>query len=210
MALKVTYWKDSSLIDRDHGIPAFPVCFTFAHFQNIAGLRAAQRLVPEVDLTTTIEAMVKGIHTLFDPNKGQFAIARDGQGDVFAISDDFLHGLYYLMPGDLTQVELKFIMATAKALETDFGFRTNSSDRCDLNDKYHTCTLWPFEQGFIDMGATKFGLAEIGDIASRIAQSLDTLPEFCYIDSDGKILEPAGNNPQLWTGAVKTYFENLV
>jgi glycogen debranching enzyme len=208
MALKVTYWKDSSLQDRKNGDPLFPVCFTFAHFQNLAGLRAANTLLPKLQLTDTIKDMQQGIHTLFDTQKQQFVLAKDSEGEIFGISDDFLHGLYYLEPGDLTTQELDFIEDTIVPLETDFGIRTNSNDKCDINSRYHSCSLWPFEQGFIALGGEKFELKKVVEIAHRIESSLDTLPEFCYIDMTGKILEKAGNMPQLWTYALKQYFEN--
>jgi glycogen debranching enzyme len=208
MALKVTYWKDSSLQDRQNGDPIFPVCFTFAHFQNLAGLRAAQHLFPELHVEDSIESLKQGIHTLFDTEKQQFMLAKDGEGEIFGISDDFLHGLFYLQPGDLTPNELSFIEATIVPLETDFGIRTNSNDKCDINSRYHSCSLWPFEQGFIAMGGENFGLKKVVEIAHRIETSLDTLPEFCYIDMTGKILEKAGNMPQLWTYALQKYFEN--
>jgi glycogen debranching enzyme len=206
MALKVTYWKDSSLQDRQNGDPIFPVCFTFAHFQNLAGLRAAQQLLPELNLESSIDQLNQGIHSLFDDQKQQFILAQDGEGKIFGISDDFLHGLYYLEPGDLTPNELSFIEATIVPLETDFGIRTNSNDKCDINSRYHSCSLWPFEQGFIAMGGAKFGLSRAVEISNRIESSLDMLPEFCYIDMTGKILEKAGNMPQLWTYALKQYF----
>jgi glycogen debranching enzyme len=208
MALKVTYWKDSSLQDRQNGDPIFPVCFTFAHFQNLAGLRAAHNLFPELNLEPEIEELKQGIHTLFNTEKQQFILAKDGEGEIFGISDDFLHGLYYLEPGDLTPNELTFIEATIVPLETDFGIRTNSNDKCDINSRYHSCSLWPFEQGFIAMGARKFGLEKATEIAGRIESSLSLSPEFCYIDMTGKILEKAGNMPQLWTYALQKYFEN--
>jgi glycogen debranching enzyme len=207
LALKVTYWKDSSLQDREGGNPDFPVCFTLAHFQNLAGIRAAAQMLNDEKLHPLIGSMVEGIHSLFHQEKNQFCVARDSQGDVFGISDDFLHGLYYLEPTDLNHDEKAFIHSTSIALETDFGIRTNTSDKCDLNDRYHTCTLWPFEQGFIHSGAKKFGFNDLQYICERSVRLLDSYPEFSYIDSEGIEAQKAGNDPQLWTWAVKKYFK---
>ena len=44
-ALKVTYWKDSCLIDRDNGMPDYPVVYTLPHIQNLDGLRKSQNFV---------------------------------------------------------------------------------------------------------------------------------------------------------------------
>src|SRR3989344_3824002 len=58
-ALKVTYWKDSVLINRKGGEPKYPVVFTLAHIQNMRAMKYASEL-----LETKI-----GYSTL-DPNLG--------------------------------------------------------------------------------------------------------------------------------------------
>lgn len=205
-ALKVTYWKDSEILDREGGVPAYPAVFTLAHIQNLAGMRAAYALTGNTGLLRTIDAMKQGIHVLYDPAVGQMMIAKDQAGPLFAVSDDFLHGLYYLEPGDLSEQELTSIDTTAAILTTLYGFRTNSPDKCDLNSRYHSCSLWPFEQGFIYQGCKKFGLTDLAAVAQGVVGLLDTYHEYYLLDNEGKIVQKSGNPEQLWTWAVARFF----
>ncbi len=208
--LKVTYWKDSTLLQRDDGEPDYPAQYFLAHCINLCGLRAAKQLLNTTDFDQDITQMIKGIQEFYNPQTKQFALAKDTTGDVIATSDDFLHSLYYLQPEDLTDDQLNYIITSALELETDFGYRTNSADFCDLLDSYHSCTLWPFEQGFIYLGAQKFGLSYQMQVCKRVMKTLDTEPEILLFHSNnGQEYKKAGNDPQLWTYAVKKFFDSL-
>jgi glycogen debranching enzyme len=208
-ALKVTYWKDSVMLERKDGIPIYPAVFTLAHIQNLAGLRAARQILGTTDYDPYLSEMEEGLHKLFDTVSKQFVVARDQSGDIHAVSDDILHGLYYLRPSDLTNDELESVRKTAALLTTEYGYRTNTADKCDINSKYHSCSLWLFEQGLIHAGAIKFGLDDIASTAIRVTKILEGYHEFCYIDADGVGVEKAGNAPQLWTWAVAEYCKNI-
>jgi glycogen debranching enzyme len=209
-ALKVTYWKDSSLHDRLSGVPQYPVVYTLAHAQNLAGLRAAKLLLGTDHYNKHISDMQAGLHSLFNGEAGQFVIARDSLGDVLGVTSDCLHALYYLQPGDLNEVEIKSLGAAAAVLGTSFGYRTNSPDQCDAINKYHGCSLWPFEQAIIHEGATRFGLTQLAQKTyGVVALCGDKYPELCYLDQSGEQAELAGNDPQLWTFGALQYFENL-
>jgi glycogen debranching enzyme len=206
-ALKVTYWKDSTLLQREDGEPDYPAQYFLAHCMNLAGLRAAKHLLKTNEFDAHIEAMKQGIGTFYNAETNTMMIAKDTTGDVYAVSDDYLHGLYYLEPSDVSATQLDYIIQSSKELETDFGYRTNSADFCDLLDSYHSCTLWPFEQGFIYLGAQKFVLIHVMDVAKRVVKTLDTDPEILlFHTNNGQEYKKSGNDPQLWTVAVKQFF----
>jgi glycogen debranching enzyme len=208
-ALKVTYWKDSSIMHRENGQPNYPVTYTLAQMQAIAGLRSAQKILLTDEFEKDIESLVTGLHSLYDDEHHVFAIIRDTQGAIYLESDDLLHGLMYLEPGDLRPEEIQSIVDMVPILETPFGFRTNSKDYCDVHDSYHSCALWPFEQAIIYRGAQLFGLTQIMEIAQRIVGKLETDPEYLHLVDDVSY-EARGCDPQLWTMACKQFFETVI
>jgi hypothetical protein len=213
-ALKVTYWKDSILFDRKDGKPSYPICYTLAQAQNLAGLRAGLKLltleeIQDLNLNQNVQYLFDGLQLLFNDQLNNFVIAQDKLGQIIADSDDFLHMLYYLEIGDLTTKQLEAILMHSQILETPFGYRTNSADFCSLVDSYHSCTLWPFEQAVIHAGAQKFNLQEVMEISSRVVKYLDTNPELFLLHGTEDGYKKIGNDPQLWTWACKKYFENL-
>lgn len=206
-ALRVTYWKDSEVPDREGGHPSYPVSYFLAHAQNIAGLRAASRLLERNDLSPTIQKMVENILTFFDKNIEECYIAIDDKGPIRGTTSDPLHSLFYLDPDDLPQSVVDAIVSQAQALELHFGYRTNLNT-VDIGDPYHINTLWPFEQAIIHKGAKKFALNHVMEVSARVISLLDTDPEIFLIE--GMSMKKAGCDPQLWTIAAKIYFDKLL
>jgi glycogen debranching enzyme len=205
-ALKVTYWKDSDMVQRENGMPAYPVAYFLAHAINLAGIRSASRLLESEELRTLADQMKESMHKFFDPDKKRFYIAIDAQGPVESVSSDMLHALFYLEQGDLTEEETAAIAGIAAELETPAGYLTLSRRSWnDVADQYHARTVWPFEQAIINNGARKFGLEMIVEGSGRIMSHLDTNPEILVISADG--IKKGGCDPQLWTIAAKRYFE---
>jgi len=207
-ALNVTYWKDSELIERKHGIPNYPVCFTLAHIQNMAGLRSAFALLQSQGLLQKVKKMKSYLNKeLFDYKTGAFYLAKDSKGGISAISSDLLHALFYLKPGDISNKTLKGIAKASEVLETDHGYSVLDPKKAHLmKNPYHSKAIWPFEQALIHSGAKKFKLKKIAEKASRILPYLDTNPEVFFISK--KAIKRGGCDPQLWTIAAKKYFEN--
>jgi glycogen debranching enzyme len=205
-SLKVTYWKDSCLARREKGNPAYPIVYTLAHLQALAGIRAAYKLTSDTTLLKLSEVMISKLPDLIDPETGSFYIALDELGAIQGITSDNVHALYYLEPGDLSEAYINRLIDASKALITDAGYRTmESSLAAFIEDKYHTTTVWPFEQGFIHSGAKKFGLHDVAEIAARVVNFLDSDPEILNI-GENEVLTKGGCDPQLWTIAVKEYF----
>jgi glycogen debranching enzyme len=209
-ALKVTYWKDSILLNRSGGQADYPVIYTLAQAQNLSGLKSAALLLDSTTWDIQIKALQNGLNSLFNSSINNFVIARDQIGDIIADSDDFLHMLFYLDPEDINQKYIEESVIKSHILETPFGYRTNSADFCSLVDTYHSCTLWPFEQAVIHFGARKFGLKRVMEVSSRIKDHLVTNPEYFMLDGDPNTYKAAGNDPQLWTWANKEYFRNNI
>lgn len=208
-ALKVTYWKDSIVIGRKGGQPTYPVVYPLAHIQNLAGVRVIAETLDRDDLRAIAQSMRSVIPSLLGPNTGAFAIARDEEGVVEAISSDCLHALFYLEPGDLTDDELANQVKASEVLETQAGYRTMEPACASLAfDSYHASTVWPFEQAFIHAGALKFGLERVAGVAMRVLPFLDTDPEILEIEGDE--MKKGGCDPQLWTIAAKQYFSKFI
>ncbi|MGM5488405.1 MAG: hypothetical protein ACQESG_05640 [Nanobdellota archaeon] len=205
-ALRVTYWKDSVLVERGDAEPDYPVVYPLAHVQNLCALRSIQAYFPGVSLP--IDQMVGGLSALFDWGLGNFYVALDGKGAISVVSSDCLHALYYLEPGDLSQHALELIRSSIKELETDYGFLTLSRHYSgEIEESYHTQTIWPFEQAIISCGARRFGMSDIAIVAEKVAGLLDTDPEI--IEFKKGVPVKGGNDPQLWTIAAKEYFTAL-
>lgn len=205
-ALKVTYWKDSVILDRPEGEPAYPAVFTLAHIQNYAALRCAARLLQTAELESTATKMAQALEHLFDHERGVFFTAVDQLGPIRAITSDSLHALYYLEPEDIPRSWVKAIELASEPLETSVGYAVMTPEEAQrMARAYHASAVWPFEQALIHEGAGKFGLGRVQRVCQRISRVLhETEPELVRIT----ITEPdISSNPQLWTIAARAYFE---
>ncbi|MFA5723858.1 MAG: hypothetical protein WC979_06385 [Candidatus Pacearchaeota archaeon] len=205
-ALKVTYWKDSEILDREDGQPIYPVVYTLAHIQNLSGIRAAGRILGSKDLINLGEKMKAALNKLLDPSSNIFYLALDSKGPIKGISSDLLHELFYLDNKDLSIEQINAIENASLELETTIGYRT-LSPKIIVKDVYHSETVWPFEQAIIHIGAKKFNLKKIQEVSSRILKVLDTDHEFFLLSKDN--IKKSGCNPQLWTIAAKHYFDSI-
>ncbi|MEM3113267.1 MAG: hypothetical protein QXI33_02475 [Candidatus Pacearchaeota archaeon] len=205
-ALKVTYWKDSVIIDRENGIPKYPVIYSLAHVQNMRAIKSAYYLLKDISLLRLYYNMREFFNkTLFD-NKDNFINTVDAYGPIKSISSDMLHILFYLSKEDINKTKINKIVENSNLLETEYGYRTlNFKDAEKIQDKYHTSSVWPFEQALINIGAKKFNLIRVEEISYRVFQYLDTNPELFHLN--GRI-KKSGCDPQLWTIAAKYYFKN--
>ncbi len=222
-ALKVTYWKDSVVVDRKEGEPVFPVVYPLAHIQNLAGLRAGAELLNSDYLLQKAQDMKNALLGLFDKDINNFPVAVDSKGKISAVSSDGLDALFYLRPGDLDDSFIGQIIESSKILETKLGYRSLEEEACKrLDNQYHGRVVWTHEQALVHAGATKHlrwalenknirlaGLLNrVREVSFRIYKYLEanpgSFPEIFDI-KEGKII-PSGCNPQLWAIAAKKYF----
>jgi glycogen debranching enzyme len=206
-ASKVTYWKDSEILNRKNGQPIYPVVYTLAHAQNIAALRSASKLLKSNKLKYIALKMNQYMQkNLFDENLGTFYIALDKKGPIKAVSSDSLHTLFYLNKKDIKPSRIKSIVKASSVLETPAGYRALEPNKTKkVKDWYHVETLWPFEQAIIHIGAKKFRLFSVKEISSRVLKYLNTDPEMFILKN--KEIKKGGCDPQLWTIAAKKYFQ---
>lgn len=199
-ALDITYWKDNigGLPGRAWGSPEYPVVYTLAHIQNLAGLRCASKLLDSKDLEMKAENMKKAMEEkLYDQELGTFYVAIDKEGPVGGINSDSLHALFYLEPGDLSRKRLEELVRSSTILETSIGYKTF------VNPNY--TAVWPFEQAMIHIGAKKFNLNHVEEVSSRVTKVLpDTDCELLTIK-----IRHEGADIELWTLAAKKYFQTL-
>lgn len=223
-SLKVTYWKDSEIFGRKNGEPKYPVIYTFAHIQNLRGIRAGAKLLKNKDLDSLADKMLNYLKTKLIAKNGSFVIAVDQEGEISAVSSDFLHALSYLNPGDLDEKTLSAIISASSKLETSAGYRGIAPEAAQyISDPYHTKTVWPFEQAMIHNGVRKhriwaegkgfYSLAEKLSHAEEVSFSVNEwmdgiFPELFVIDTKGGI-KKGGNEKQLWSVAAKEYFEKI-
>ncbi len=207
-ALRVTYWKDSVILDRPDGEPLYPAVFSLAHVQNLAGMRAAAQLLDSDHFSALAGRMATAISYLFDTQTGTLFTAIDTLGPIRAVSSDALHALYYLEPTDLSPDQVESIVLASEQLESQIGYLLMTpEDGHRMKRGYHADTVWPFEQALIHAGAQKFGLERVMRVCGRVMRVLhgDHSPELLSL----KVIEPAiASNPQLWTIAAKAYFGN--
>ncbi|MEM8858780.1 MAG: hypothetical protein AAGD96_10695, partial [Chloroflexota bacterium] len=205
-ALRVTYWKDSVILDRAGGEPSYPAVYTLAHVQNLAGMRAAAELLNSDHFAAVAQQMAQAIPKLFDEQLGTFYTAIDALGPIRAVSSDALHALYYLDVDDLGKERVKSIVLASEMLESQIGYLLMTpEDGYRMERIYHADTVWPFEQALIHAGAEKFGLDRVMRVCKRVMRVLNSAesPELLSV----KVLEPGiASNPQLWTIAAKKYF----
>lgn len=208
-ALKVTYWKDSSIYGRKTGEPSYPVVYTLAHIQNLRALKSALFSLKDDSLNNYINLMKKFLNQrLIDRENGTFYLAIDKKGVISTVSSDNLHALFYLDKEDISEKDLNVIVSSSKSLETDLGYRTLPKTEADsmFKDGYHSRTVWPFEQALINIGARKFGLSHVEEVSRRTLRHLNTNPEIFILSGEGS--SKGGNDPQLWTIAARKSFEN--
>ena len=206
-SLKVTYWKDSSIIGRSEGEPCYPVVYPLAHIQNMNALKSAAGMLELGKLAAIADRMRGALDYLYDESSGTFYLALDKEGPICGISSDALHALFYLETDDLPANKIKEIVESSKILETPIGYRTLSPESAgELKSSYHTRTVWPFEQAIIHAGAKKFALKHVMEVSSRIMPVLDTDPEIFVLE--GGQYKKGGCDPQLWTIAAKEYFKS--
>ncbi len=204
-ALKVTYWKDSCILDRENGEPSYPVKITLAHIQNMAGLRVAASLLDSRELTRGALRMKQGLDSLYDKDSNSFPIAVDTLGPIFGANSDMLHALFYLKEGDLSIGKLEGICDSSLQLETSAGYRALSPAlEAKVKDPYHAATVWPYDQPFINIGGVKFRLHRVANVSARVSKYLDTGHETLIVNN-GNILK-GGCSPHLWPLAADNYF----
>lgn len=207
-ALKVTYWKDSSISDRKGGEPAFPVTYTLAHYQARNALSAASLLLGDPLYAESAKLMTEKGRELFDRERGIFILARDGEGPIPVLTSDVLHLLFYLEPGEIPAEDLRRNVQAAARLATVCGYRTlDPALEAPEKDPYHARTVWPFEQAFIHIGLVKHGFTEEAQIAARVMEFLDSEAEYFLLEDEGP--RKAGCDPQLWTIGAKKYFQSV-
>jgi len=209
-ALKVTYWKDSVLIQRKDGEPIYPVIYPLAHIINMRGIQSAAELLQSKHLKTVADEMAGILTEMWDKDNNCFYIAIDQRGPIRGVSSDSLHALYYLRTGNISSDHVQQIAETSKVLETTLGYRGIDPELSTLiDDTYHTATVWSFEQAIIHSGARKFKLDHVAEVSARIIPWLqDSDTEIFYI-SDNGAHQKGGCDPQLWTIAAKQYFGKL-
>lgn len=194
-AIPVTYWKDSLIMDRKDGVPAYPVVYTLAHAQNRRGMVSAAMLLDSKELWKEAERMREAVQYLWDDGTGSFMVAWDKEGKIQGISSDALHSLYYLDREDLARRQVERLAASAGPLETMAGYRTAEPclvPRCPRG--YHTRTVWLYEQALISMGARKFWLPGVEEVSSRVK---DVYRQLGGLNSELVIVEePAGEEEE--------------
>jgi len=209
-ANKVTYWKDTVLIDREDGTPDFPVCYPLAHCIALNGLRELRRAgsMQASRIDRMMASLLRGIKSLWNTDDGTIYCAIDEQGAISAVTSDTLHALYYLEPDDLSHDHLKKIEQSSYELATEIGYCVMSPKRAEkIDEAYHFNTVWPFEQAIIHAAAKKFGMCDIADIAKRIYPYIQEKPAevFIYKDHEWRSLHC---DTQLWTIAASCYFSH--
>lgn len=206
-ALKVTYWKDSVILDRTNGFPLYPAVFTLAHCQNLCAMRSAAHLLQQPHIYEVAAKMALATYELYDHKLGTFYTALDQKGPIPAVTSDALHALYYLEPDDLPAEWVTSIVRVSEALESHIGYMLMTpEDGKRMTRSYHADTVWPFEQALIHAAALKFDLERVQRVSQRVTRVLegDSFPELMSLN----VVEPGiSSNPQLWTIASKHYFE---
>jgi|688.fasta_scaffold80601_1 glycogen debranching enzyme len=209
-ALKVTYWKDSDLVDRPNNEPVYPICYTLIQAQNLAAIKFLAKEFQNPHLVQTADRMLKVLQEdLFDPDIKDFCIAKDEMGLIFSKSSDSLHILYYLEKGDLKKEHISGILEAAKELQTKVGYRTMIETEKTV-EEYHSKTVWPFEQAIIHAGGLKFDLPEITQTAILCYHELEEDDSELFIIHQNGHFTKGGNPFQLWTVAAKVYFQKFL
>ncbi len=223
-ALRVTYWKDSVLPQREDGEPIYPVVYPLVHAQYMAALRKATLLVGPPGLFDIANRMSKSLGGLFNKDLGTFNIALDSSGSIQGISSDSLNMLFFLEPEDLNPHWIESIIRTSVVLETPAGYRGLSPKLSEtIKDRYHADKVWPVEQATIHKGAVKFKawaisqgkielvslLEHVEEVSSRVTAHLDGSHAEILSINDGEV-QTDGCDPHLFTFAAKEYFKRVL
>ena len=223
-ALKVTYWKDSGMRGRRGMQPRYPVVYTLAHIQNIAGLHSAALLLKRKNLDGTALRMKKTMMSeLYDKKSGLFVMARDRLGSIKGLSSDQLHALFYLEPGDVPAGVIERIVEACGELETPIGYKVLAGVSEDSKaDAYHTKTVWPYEQAIIHAGAYRHRMwaeslgyaslakkfSRVESVSRRVIKRMGRGAPEIFVMENGWI-KRGGCDPQLWSVGAKVYFNSL-
>ncbi|MCH8519897.1 MAG: hypothetical protein LAT82_04035 [Nanoarchaeota archaeon] len=209
-ALKVTYWKDSVLLNRENGEPHYPIVYTLVHILNMVAIKNISKLLEDFHLQEIYCKMKSALEHLYDFENECFYIAKDASGVIRGVTTDSLHALMYLEEDDIIPQMLEGIVKSSQNLETNIGYRTMSEDLAQkMEDSYHAKTVWPFEQAVIHKGASKFNLQRVCEISSKIMMKIKKEDYEIYTILDNSHFEAGGCHTQLWTIAAKKYFKNI-
>ncbi|MCR4284350.1 MAG: hypothetical protein NUV64_03525 [Parcubacteria group bacterium] len=222
-SLKVTYWKDTGMPERENGEPVYPVSYSLPHIQNMRALKSASFLLKDDSFGQIIECMKDYLlNYLFSRNTGQLCLAIDRNGPIKTVSSDILHSLFFLDEGDITPEHIESIINSSFALETDFGYRSFPEDCVKHTHKgslHYLRSILPVEQALVNIGAKKHrmwiekagftrlskGLKKIEDVSSIINGKLTSVPEGFILEDDK--IKKTGCDPYLLTIATKKYFD---
>lgn len=216
-ALKITYWRDRGVIKRKNREVAWPAAYSLLQAQIANALRCAVKLPVKLDFDKEyLQSMAKNasraIFTRFWDNKLKCpAVCIDRKGKIAASFSDGLHMLYYLKHSDISQKKLRDIFKMASSLETPFGYLTYKGKERLYSEKVWDNVIWPFEQAYIALGCSRFGLKNAKQVTVR---TINALAQFNYPFSEavnynnGKV-RPLGCHIQLWTIAYLTAMKSL-
>lgn len=220
-ALKVTYWCDSDLPNRQNGEPVYPIVYTLAHVQNSYGLEKSAELLNSTDLRNESTKMRDATNHLFDNQLGSFLVAEDGQGPISVISSDALHAFAYMRPEDISKAQAIRVIQASEKIETPIGYQVKDPILVKtMADLYHVLWVWPHDNAFINQGAQNIRQAaflsddkELLDFANHAIEVSKRVmaplalsdAELFALDQEGK-LQVAGSSSQLWTMASRAYF----
>ncbi|MCX6728710.1 MAG: hypothetical protein NTV39_03000 [Candidatus Saccharibacteria bacterium] len=202
-ALKVTYWKDSEMNDKELK-PCYPIVYSLAHFQNAAAVEAIGQALHRSDLVDISRNMMdKGVEHLWAGD--HFIVARDGNGiSIDPFSSDSLYCLLYINPDNIPEGYAESVENYMKMLETRAGYLTGIACKDGIDD-YHTRYIWTHEQALLHAASKRHSLDKSAQVAARITDFIDTFPELIDPTCGFK---PAGNQPQLWAVGASQYFED--
>jgi len=209
--LPTTYWKDTGLIKRFFRTPKYPVVYSLAHIQNLAGIRSAARILQDKILEKKAQEMKKALNKLWDKKRGNFYLAIDKKGKISATDSDTLHALYYLEKGDLTKEQLNKIIEGSKKLESFAGYRARGLEHRGMIGYWghdYSYMVWPFEQAIIHAAAKKFKIKHLQEVSKRVAKFIKSKDSYEILSIKNNKVKGIGCKTQLWTMAAKHYFNN--
>lgn len=220
-ALRVTYWKDSSLPGREDGAPLYPIAYSLVQAMASAALHAAAGLSGLLGLDGEMlerraqEAARSLWSQFWDAKRGTLCLGIDQAGMLREHSSDCLHALYYLRRSEVPSEKALSLAKSARALETPFGYRTLAEGAAGFSaGSYHLGSLWPFEQAFIAEAGRMHSMARLRHVAGRVMGCLGNAgapggyPEVLRWERGmpSPALQERGCHTQLWTVAAHHYF----
>lgn len=211
--LPTTYWKDTGLIKRFFRTPKYPVVYSLAHIQNLAGIRSASKILNDKKLEKKAQEMKEALNKLWDKKRGNFYLAIDKKGQISAADSDSLHALYYLEKNDLTKEQINSLIESSKKLESFAGYRARGLEHKGMIGYWghdYSYMVWPFEQAVIHKGAKKFGIKRLQEISKRITKFIEGEESHEILLIKNNKVKGIGCKLQMWTLAAKQYFNNKV